>query len=174
MLVVERIAGNRNEDPALGAMCRRAAAAGVLEVARISFQDAQRGRMRVTTDAGTEIGVSIGRGAALRDGDVLCRSEERVVVVAVEPMEALVIRAGTGAPPDSLFELGVKLGHVLGNQHWPMRIESGRVLVPVTVDRRVMETVLRTHNVAGLEYEFAAVEPGEVPTAMPHIPHEHV
>ncbi len=175
MLIVDQVVGNRYEDAMLGRDCERAAAGGGLEVVSIAFHDAQRGRMRVITDAGTEVGVALERGVGLRDGDVLYRAPNatRVITVAVQPSEALSIRLGSGIDADKLFELGVRVGHVLGNQHWPIRLAEGRVLVPVTVDRVVMETVLRTYGLDGVEWEFVAVAPDELPAAMPRIAHDH-
>ena len=51
-----------------------------------------------------------------------------------------------GLPPGEQHHWLVRLGHVLGNQHWPIASVDEAVLVPVTLDRAVMETVLRTHH----------------------------
>ena len=50
----------------------------------------------------------------------------------------------------------IRLGHVLGNQHWPVAVVGEQVLVPVTLDRAVMETVLKTHHLTdhfSIQYE---------------------
>ena len=47
----------------------------------------------------------------------------------------------------------------LGNQHWPVAVHDGEVLVPVSLDRAVMETVLRTHHLLehfSIRYEYRA------------------
>ncbi|MGH3981761.1 MAG: hypothetical protein ACRDST_03470 [Pseudonocardiaceae bacterium] len=175
MLIVDQIVGNRHENSMLDRDCERAAADGALEVVSLPFHDAQRGRMRLTTDAGTEVGVALDRGIGLRDGDVLyCNPNGRqVITVAVAPSEALSIRLVSGIDSDKLFELGVRVGHVLGNQHWPIRLSEGRVLVPVSVNRTVMETVLRTYRLDGIDWEFVAVPPDELPAAMPRSTHTH-
>ncbi len=175
MLIVDQVVGNRHEDAMLDRDCERAAADGALEVVSLPFHDAQRGRMRLTTDAGTEVGVALGRGIRLRDGDVLYRNSDgtQVITVAVAPSEALSIRLVSGIDSDKLFELGVRVGHVLGNQHWPIRLSEGRVLVPVSVDRTVMETVLRTYGLDGIGWEFVAVPSDELPAAMPRSTHPH-
>jgi urease accessory protein len=61
----------------------------------------------------------------------------------------------------------VELGHALGNQHWPALIKGSRVYVPLTVDRKVMESVMRTHGFEGICYELV---PGAevVPYLAPH------
>ena len=52
----------------------------------------------------------------------------------------------------------VELGHALGNQHWPALVKDTRVFVPLTVDRKVMASVMNTHRFEGIRYEFV---PGE-------------
>jgi urease accessory protein len=61
----------------------------------------------------------------------------------------------------------VELGHALGNQHWPALMKGACVYVPLTVDRKVMSSVMNTHRFEGLRYEF--VPGGEVvPYLAPH------
>jgi urease accessory protein len=61
----------------------------------------------------------------------------------------------------------VELGHALGNQHWPALVKGNRVFVPLTVDRKVMSSVMNTHRFEGIAYEF--VPGGEVvPYLAPH------
>ena len=61
----------------------------------------------------------------------------------------------------------VELGHALGNQHWPALVKGTRVFVPLTVDRKVMASVMNTHRFEGIRYEFV---PGDdiVPYLAPH------
>jgi urease accessory protein len=175
LLIVEHVLGNRHEDPALSEACDHAAAQGGLEVLRLPSDAARRGRMRVTTDAGTELGLALGRGSELHDGDVIYRAPDgsQVVVVAIPPSDALVIRPAEDAPADRLFEMGVRLGHALGNQHWPIRVDAGAVIVPITLDRKATETVLATYGMEGLEWSVAQVAPDVLPAAAPPQSHRH-
>ena len=61
----------------------------------------------------------------------------------------------------------IELGHALGNQHWPALVKGTRVFVPLTVDHKVMASVMKTHRFEGIRYEFV---PGEdiVPYLAPH------
>ncbi|MGH8900949.1 MAG: urease accessory protein UreE [Egibacteraceae bacterium] len=161
MIVVERILGNRHADPALAAVCDELERRGGLERVWLSCQAAQRGRMRVTTDAGTELGIALRRGSVLRDGDVLRLDEHQIVAVAVQPVAELAIRPAPSLEARERFAVGVRLGHVLGNQHWSIRLEGDQVFVPVTVDHTVMETVMAAYGLDGLEREFVTVDPGE-------------
>jgi urease accessory protein len=55
----------------------------------------------------------------------------------------------------------------LGNQHWPAVVKGSDVYVPLTVDRNVMASVMKTHAFSGITYEFL---PGTevIPYLLPH------
>ena len=59
-----------------------------------------------------------------------------------------------GAAPEIALRTCVELGHALGNQHWPALVKETRVFVPLTVDRKVMASVMNTHRFEGIRYEF--------------------
>jgi urease accessory protein len=175
MLVVDTVVGNVHSDEHLALSIQRKEKDGSALRVRISAADAQRRRLRLSTETGIDVGVDIGRGSALQDGDVLCRQTdtEQLVVVDVAPTEAMAIRLSGDVPADELFAYGVRVGHMLGNQHWPVQVEKDVVLTPVSIDRKVMETVVATHGFAGLTWEFIPVKSGRVPSAMPRIEHHH-
>jgi urease accessory protein len=175
VIVVNRVLGNTNKDQALEYRVQAQEKEGNVARVRISASDAQRRRLRLTAGDGVEVGIALEAGTALEEGDVLCRDddESELVVVEVEPSEAMAIRVNPPPADEASFVYGVQLGHMLGNQHWPIKVDGTVVLTPVNIDRLVMETVLKTHGFEGLEWEFISVEPGEVPTAMPRIDMEH-
>jgi urease accessory protein len=178
MIVVEAIAGNLGEDTRLRDLHQRYQAVGRAEALELTPLEAQKGRLRTATDRGTPVGLSLGRGTALRDGDILYlnEAEERIIVARLTPEEVLVITLKPAASPAELLRVAVQLGHVLGNQHWPVKVEGMSVYVPVSVDKKVMETVLKTYDLPGIEYRFEHGSVGVISRAVPHEhphPHEH-
>ena len=176
MIVVEEILGNLGEDARLGDLHRRWQAAERAETVELTPLEAQKGRLRTVTDKGTPLGLSLGRGTALRDGDVLYlnEAEERMIVARLKPEEVLVITVKPSASAADLIRVAVHLGHVLGNQHWPVKVEGTSVYVPVSVDKKVMETVLKTYDLQGIEYRFEQGGVGVIPRVVPHEhPHPH-
>jgi urease accessory protein len=171
MIIVEAVLGNLAEDARLRDLHRRWQAEGRVETVALTPLDAQKGRLRIQTDKGTPLGLSLGRGTALRDGDVLYLDEPqaRMIVARLMPEEVLVITVKPAAAAD-LVRVAVQLGHVLGNQHWPVKIEGMSVYIPVSVDRKVMETVLKTYDLQGIEYRF---EQGDIGVISRVVPHEH-
>ena len=133
--------------------------------------EAQKNRFRKTTSGGTEIAVSLDRGAFLRDGDILLWNEETrtAVVATISLRDVMVIHidALSSMEPELLLQTCVELGHALGNQHWPALVKGTRVFVPLTIDRKVMASVMNTHRFENIRYEFV---PGAdiIPYLAPH------
>jgi urease accessory protein len=175
VFVVNRLLGNTASAEGLAHRVQAMEKSSLVERVRVSPTDAQRRRLRVTTESGVDVGIMVEDVTALTDGDVLChdKDESRLVVIEVTASEAMAIKVMPPPADAASFAYGVLLGHMLGNQHWPIKVDGSVVLTPVSIDRLVMETVLRTHGFPGLEWEFITVEPGEVPTAMPRIEHSH-
>ena len=59
-----------------------------------------------------------------------------------------------GESPRLLIRSAVELGHAIGNQHWPAVVKGTKMYVPLTVDRKVMDSVMRTHAFTGITHEF--------------------
>jgi urease accessory protein len=158
MILVDGVLGNRHQDPRLAERCTTAEREGRLETLQLPLLVAQRRRLRVVSDAGTEIGVSVGEGTQLRDGDVLVDEEGgRVVVVSLETAQVVSFRFEPSLATDTAFRSGVQLGHLLGMQHWHFRWADGLCTVQVT-DHVFMEAVLRAHPVEGVSYEFSSLD----------------
>jgi len=80
--------------------------------------EAQKNRFRKTTSGGTEIAVSLDRGAFLRDGDILLWNEatRTAVVAAISLRDVMVIHidALSGIAPELVLRTCIELGHALG------------------------------------------------------------
>ena len=166
MILVEAVLGNAG-DPEWAA---RLGAVTVDELA-LDHWEAQKNRFRKKTASGVELAVSLDRGTFMRDGDVLLWDAPgaRAVVARISLRDVMIIHLDemAGGPPDIALRTCVELGHALGNQHWPALVKGSRVFVPLTVDRKVMSSVMNTHRFEGIRYEF--VPGGEiVPYLAPH------
>jgi len=166
VILVERILGNAG-DPAWAARL----AAATTDTLALDHWEAQKNRFRKKTAGGVEIAVSLDRGAIMRDGDVLLWDERaaRAVVARISLRDVMIIYLDgmAEAAPGIALRTCVELGHALGNQHWPALVKGNCVYVPLTVDRKVMSSVMNTHRFEGIRYEFA---PGGeiVPYLAPH------
>jgi len=107
----------------------------------------------------------------MQDGDVLLWDDAKraAVVARLSLRDVMVIHLDAlgKSAPELALRTCVELGHALGNQHWPALVKDGVVYVPLTVDRKVMASVMNTHRFEGIRYEFV---PGAriVPYLAPH------
>jgi urease accessory protein len=166
VILVEAVLGNAG-DPEWAA---RLGAVAVDELA-LDHWEAQKNRFRKKTAGGIELAVSLDRGTFMRDGDVLLWDAKaaRAVVARISLRDVMIVHldAMGQVAPEIALRTCVELGHALGNQHWPALVKGNRVYVPLTVDRKVMSSVMNTHRFEGIRYEF--VPGGEiVPYLAPH------
>ena len=166
MILVEAVLGNVR-DPDWKARVERAA----VDSLTLDQWEAQKNRFRKHTDGGLELAVALDRRTHLRDGDVLVWDEaaSRMVVAHIHLNDVMVVRLtdALGQPADALVRTCLELGHAIGNQHWPAVVKGTEIYVPLTVDRKVMASVMKTHALPGVTYDFV---PGAdvIPYLAPH------
>jgi urease accessory protein len=166
VVVVETVLGNIGDPEWAGRL-----SAADIDLLEIDQWEAQKSRFRKKTAKGAEVAVSVDRGTYIRDGDVLLwDAQARSAIVArIELRDVMIVHLDDllRVAPDLAMRTCVELGHAMGNQHWPALVKGSRVYVPLTVDRKVMASVMDTHRFEGIRYEFV---PGRevVPYLAPH------
>ena len=155
MILVEAVLGNA-DDPEWAARL----AAATVDPLGLDHWEAQKNRFRKKTKGGVELAVSLDRGTFMRDGDVLVWDAvaARAVVARISLRDVMIIHLDgmANAAPELAMRTCIELGHALGNQHWPALVKNGCVYVPLTVDRKVMSSVMNTHRFESIRYEFVA------------------
>lgn len=110
---------------------------------------AQKSRQVATSDRGEQYAISLGRGERLSDGDILDYDAEqrRALIVEVKMRDVMVIELDTllHLAPEQIARTAFELGHAIGNQHWPAVVKGANIFVPMTLDRKVMQSVMHTH-----------------------------
>ena len=152
---IDGVVGNRHDDPDLESRIAAHEDAGTLECVRIDSGERKKSRLRVETDAGTDLGIVVG-DAELRAGDVLFVDDDAAAVVAFETREAFVVELP--APTAGGLAAAAEFGHRVGNQHWDIAVEDGAIYVPVDVERRILEDVLGPYVPDGARTRYEAVE----------------
>jgi len=166
MLVIETITGNIHET-----VWKTRLEHATLDWLTLDQWEAQKSRLRKSSQNGTDLAISLPRGVLLRDGDVLVWHEARqaAIVARVNLKEVMVVEleALQTQALEVLIRTCVELGHALGNQHWPAVVKGNRVFIPLTVDKKVMASVMKTHAFRGVTYAFV---PGSevIPYLAPH------
>ena len=166
MVVIETVLGNVS-DPEWASRL----AASEVDVLEIDQWEAQKSRFRKLTAKGAEVAISVDRGTYLRDGDVLLWDAQALsaLVARIEVRDVMIVHLDELArlTPQVAMRTCVELGHAMGNQHWPALVKGDLVYVPLTVDRRVMASVMETHHFEGVRYEFVSGRE-VVPYLAPH------
>jgi len=153
VVVIETVLGNIGDPEWI----ERLSAANV-DLLEVDQWEAQKSRFRKTTANGAEIAISLDRGSYVRDGDVLSWDKQALtaVVAKIDLRDVMVIHLDglAGFAPEIAMRACIELGHAMGNQHWPALVKGNVVYVPLTVDRKVMASVMNTHRFEGIRYEF--------------------
>lgn len=147
--------------------------AGKAEIDFINLDQwtAQKSRFVAKGDSDAEYAVALKRHSQLLNGDILEYRPEtgKIVAIRIELSDVLVadLSALARKAPERIIHLSVELGHAIGNQHWPAVVKGTKVYVPLTVDKKVMESVMRTHHIEDIAYGF---QPGSevIPYLAPH------
>ncbi|MFK8251861.1 urease accessory protein UreE [Ancylobacter terrae] len=154
MILVETTLGNLR-DPVWQERATRA------RVDRLVLEqwEAPKNRLRKESEGGVELAISLPRAEHLHDGDVLHHDEAAgvIVVAAIALKDVLVIELENieKLSPLEILRTCFELGHGLGNQHWPAVIKGSTVYVPLSVDQKVMASVMRTHAYPHVRTYFA-------------------
>lgn len=119
---------------------------------------AQKSRFLGMGVSGTEYPIALARHSQIVDGDIVDFDPEtnKAAVLKIELSPVLVIDMGGLADknPETIIRVSVELGHAVGNQHWPAVVKGTKVYVPLTVDKKVMMSVMETHHIEGITYDF--------------------
>lgn len=119
---------------------------------------AQKSRFLAKSDHGREYPVALKRQSQIIDGDILSYDPEAneaiVLRLSLNPVLEIDLSKLEGKAPEEIIRISVELGHAIGNQHWPAVVKGTKVYVPLTVDKKVMMSVMETHHIDDISYEF--------------------
>lgn len=119
---------------------------------------AQKSRFLAKGDKDNEYAVALKRHSQVADGDIVAFDPENknAVVLRLKLSPVLVVDMSglAGKDPDLVIRTSVELGHAIGNQHWPAVVKGTKVYVPLTVDKKVMLSVMETHHIEDITFEF--------------------
>lgn len=151
---IDSIRGNI-DDPEFADRIERHERAETLEHVILDASERKKSRLRVETNAGTDLGILIDQ-SELHAGDVLLLEEDQAVVVAFQSREAFVIELPE--PTNETLALVVELGHRIGNQHWEIAVDDGTLYVPVEADRHIIENVVSEYVPQGTATRYEEVD----------------
>lgn len=159
MLTVNEIVGNVINDKQWKKIYHQMRCDGKVQAILFSRLESERCRLlKKLPSLNEEMRIDLKRGRVLYPGDILhYKPGDTMFIANIEAEEMMVLQFVGKAAEDALFEIAVRLGHAIGNQHWQIKVVGKTVFVPVVLDRKVMESVMKTHNIPGIEYVFEEV-----------------
>ncbi|KAB8333013.1 urease accessory protein UreE [Scytonema tolypothrichoides VB-61278] len=163
--------GNSIENVSLSERIEKACSSALCLEVHISQTDSRKGRIHAHTTTGVAVGIVKSRDWALREGDVLETEDGKLLLIHLQEQKVMVL-SFTEPVTERPIEL-VHLGHVLGNHHWPIIVQDGKLYVQLAADVKVMESTVRDFQIPGLEIDFEVRSPQQHLDFAQHSHHDH-
>ena len=128
---MDSVIGNINREKKLKEKYDEMTARKVCETIKISRSESQRVRMRKLSDKGTDVALTLPPGTWLKNGDVIIITENKMVVVGVEPEDVIMIEIRDNMHEDDRVEVPVRVGDTIGNLHRPIKLEGNKIYFPI-------------------------------------------
>ncbi len=120
--------------------------------------NAQKSRLLAVGGSGKTYAMAFERGVRLADGDIIAYDAQthEASIVKFRLSDVMVIDlAGLARHTYSeAIALAIELGHAIGNQHWAALVRGDSLMIPLSVDRKVMLSVMHTYNFDGIDFSF--------------------
>jgi urease accessory protein len=137
MITINSIIGNMYHDENLRKQYQDMSSQSLCESIRINRMEAQRVRMRKRSSKGTDIALIMTPGTKLRHGDVLLVTNDKMVIMELEPENLAVIQVKDNIPEHDAVQVPVTIGHAIGNLHRPIKLEGRKIYFPIQTDSEI-------------------------------------
>ena len=119
--------------------------------------DRAKGRIQAQSTSGISLGIIKSRDWSLRSQDVFQTDSGKLLLIHLQQQKLMVLSFAQPATA-SAAEL-VKLGHVLGNQHYPIEIVQEKIYLQAT-NFALAEKTIQELQIPGLaiDYEWRSPE----------------
>jgi urease accessory protein len=149
MEVAQTYLGNINDKPELSELLK---SENYLEV-YLQPSDRHKGRIHTHTHTGVAIGIIKTRDRPLQSGDVFKTESGIFLLIYLQTQELLVLDFSaleTNIIPTKL----VYLGHILGNQHYPITIQNNKIYVQLVTEPKIIENTIKNLHIPGLQISY--------------------
>ena len=147
--VAQTYLGNIDRNPDLAELI---AIETYLEV-HLSYSDRTKGRIHAHTDRGIAVGIIKNRDRLLQSGDLFKTNSQKLLLIRLQK-EKLLILDFSGIENNIAPSQLVYLGHVLGNNHYPISIRDRQICVQIATDPKIVEKTISNLNISGLQMRY--------------------
>jgi urease accessory protein len=134
MISINSVVGNIHNDHDLAQKYNQMTVKQLSEIIQISRSEAQRSRMRKTSNKGSDVAIMLPQSAHIKHGDVLFLNNDKIIIVEIQPEKVAVIAVKNNIASEHLFEMAVKVGHTIGNLHRPIKLEDNKIILPIQAE----------------------------------------
>jgi len=137
MIHITKILGNIHSDSDLHEKYQVMAKKDKVEKIQVNRLEADRIRIRKVSNKGTDLALTLAPGSRISDGDVVLLAEERMVVAKRESENVAIISLNNDISAEQIMDTAIKLGHIIGNMHRPIRVINNKVYFPIQSDSEI-------------------------------------
>ena len=134
MISINSVVGNIHNDNDLAQKYNQMTVKQLSEIIRISRIEAQRSRMRKTSNKGSDVAIMLPQSVHIKHGDVLLLNNDKIIIVEIQHEKVAVIAVKNNIASEHLFEMAVKVGHTIGNLHRPIKLEDNKIILPIQAE----------------------------------------
>lgn len=137
MIHINKIIGNINSDSDLHEKYQTMMKNDKVEKIQVSRLEADRTRTRKLSNKGTDLALTMIPGSRINDGDVILLTKEKMVIAKRESENVAIISLKSDISTKHILETAIKLGHIIGNMHRPIKITNNKVYFPIQSDSEI-------------------------------------
>lgn len=137
MIHINKIIGNINSDSDLHDKYQIMVKNDRVEKIKVSRLEADRTRIRKLSNKGTDLALTMNPDSHINDGDVLLLTKEKMIVVKRESENVIIITLNNDKSAQQNLETAIKLGHIIGNMHRPIKVTNNKVCFPIQSDSEI-------------------------------------
>jgi len=108
-----------------------------VEKIQVSRLEADRTRIRKLSNKGTDLALSIEPGSHINDGDIVLLTEEKMIITKRESENVVILSLNNDLSAQEILETAIKLGHIIGNMHRPIKVTNNKVYFPIQSDSEI-------------------------------------
>jgi urease accessory protein len=147
--VAETYLGNIAQDNLLAQKVAQARKLNRLLEVNLTQSDRNKGRIFTQSVSGVAIGIIKSRDLQLNTGDVWQTSQGNLLLIHLDSETVMILNFAEAVTSNSAIKL-VRLGHILGNQHYPIKIEANKIYVRLHSENKVIMQMIEELNLTGL------------------------
>lgn len=137
MIHINKILGNIHSDSYLQEKYQDMKKKDKVEKIELNRLEADRIRIRKISDKGTDLALTLNPGSRIHDGDVILVAEETMVIAKRESENVAIISFDNDISAEQILDTAIKLGHIIGNMHRPIRVINNKVYFPMQSDSEI-------------------------------------